>query len=123
MIKSRLPKILIIVAILLISIIMMRLIINVNANENVKENVKRKFLEYVYLTDEEYNKLISTYWEKVIKSYIEKLNNRIWENPNEKKRKKKSHYHTLCKRINDAWIPKIPPKPPENETWIYDLPF
>lgn len=91
--------------------------------EVYKENVKRKFLEYVYLTDKEYGKLIDTYWEKVIKNYIERLNNRIWENPNEKKRKKKSHYYTLCKRINDAWISKIPPKPLENETWIYDLPF
>lgn len=103
---------------------------NVNVNVNVNENVegvvggeKEQFFEYVFLTKKEHSKLIDTYGEKVTNGYIEKLNNRIWENPNEKKRKKKSHYHTLCKRMNDAWIPKLPPKPPENESWIYDLPF
>lgn len=84
-----------------------------------KENKKRKFLEYVFLTDEEYNKLVTDYWTKVINSKIEDLNYRIGENPQEKKRQKKSHYNTLLKRLKNAWVEKKRPAP-NNESWVYE---
>ena len=87
--------------------------------ENKKENIKRKFLEFVYLTDDEYNKLIDAYWERVIKEQIKNLNNYIWQNW---KDKYKSHYYTILNWNRKAWIKEIPKKQ-DNETWIYDLPF
>lgn len=84
-----------------------------------KENKKEKFLEFVYLTKQEYDKLIDTYWEKVIKWQIENLNNYIWQ---KWKDKYKSHYYTILSWNKKAWIKQIPKKK-ENESWIYDLPF
>jgi hypothetical protein len=34
---------------------------NKNKNKNIKENIKRKYLENVLLSDEEYEKLIEKY--------------------------------------------------------------
>lgn len=85
----------------------------------IKENKKEKFLEFVYLTKQEYDKLIDTYWEKVIKWQIENLNNYIWQ---KWKDKYKSHYYTILNWNKKAWIKQIPKKQ-ENESWIYDLPF
>jgi hypothetical protein len=75
--------------------------VNVKTNLIEKENIeetsiqKTQYLEYVYLTEEEYQKLINRYSEELIKDKIESLNNWIGENPNDKKRKKSSHYHTI----------------------------
>jgi len=95
---------------------------NITSNNNTiknKENKKEKFLEFVYLTKQEYDKLIDTYWEKVIKWQIENLNNYIWQ---KWKDKYKSHYYTILNWNKKAWIKQIPKKK-ENESWIYDLPF
>lgn len=88
--------------------------------EVYKENKKRKFLEYVFLTDEEYNKLVEGYWRGVVEDQIKNLNNYIWQNW---KDKYKSHYYTILNRMRKAWIKELPKKLNENESWIYDLPF
>lgn len=85
----------------------------------IKENKKEKFLEFVYLTPQEYNKLIDAYWERAIKEQIENLNNYIWQ---KWKDKYKSHYYTILSWNKKAWIKELP-KRKENESWIYDLPF
>lgn len=95
------------------------IIIQDNNTIEKKENKKEKFMEFVYLTKQEYNKLIDTYWERVIKEQIENLNNYIWQ---KWKDKYKSHYYTILSWNKKAWIKQIPKKK-ENESWIYDLPF
>ena len=90
-----------------------------NITNEKKENGKRKHLEFVYLTDTEYNKLIDSYGARVIDNEITNLNNYIWQNW---KDKYKSHYHTILNRLRRAWIKELPKKQ-ENESWIYDLPF
>ena len=99
--------------------------VNVNDNVNVKENVKRKFLDYVYLSDEEYKKISDRYWENVLKDFIERLDNRIWEKPTDKNRQGRDHYRTILKRIQKDWIKERPTKKQlsefEIEEWVYDL--
>lgn len=95
------------------------IIIQDNNTIEKKENKKEKFLDFVYLTKQEYDKLIDVYWEKVIKWQIENLNNYIWQ---KWKDKYKSHYYTILSWNKKAWIKQIPKKQ-ENESWIYDLPF
>jgi len=80
---------------------------------------KKKYLEYVYLEDIEYKKLVEWYGKNVVDEMIEKLNNRIWENPKEKKRQKKSHYFTILNWFNRDWVKKLPVKS-ENESWVYE---
>ena len=62
---------------------------------------KIKFLDSVYLTEEEHQKLIELYGEKNTKEYIETLNDYI----ESKGKKYKSHYHTIL-----AWHRKDKPK-------------
>lgn len=88
--------------------------------EVYKENKKRKYLEYVFLADEEYNKLVEGYWRGVVEDQIKNLNNYIWQNW---KDKYKSHYYTILNRMRKAWIKELPKRLNENESWIYDLPF
>ena len=90
-----------------------------NTTNEKKEDWKRKYLEFVYLTDKQYNDLIDSYGARVIDNEITNLNNYIWQNW---KDKYKSHYHTILNRLRRAWIKELPQKQ-ENESWIYDLPF
>ena len=56
-----------------------------------KVNNKLKFIEFVYLSQEEYALLISGFWLVKVKTVIERLNNYIgskWDHY-------KSHYHTI----------------------------
>ena len=66
--------------------------------EQIKENIKRKFGEYVSLSETEYTKLTWLYGEKVINSYIEKLNYWIGEKPTKDRLNRKS-YFTLLNRL------------------------
>jgi hypothetical protein len=55
---------------------------------------KKKYLDFVYLTDKEYNKLIKLFGEERAKSEIRKLNNYIgssWKHY-------KNHYYTIRQR-------------------------
>ena len=53
--------------------------------------VKKKYLEFVMLTEEEYQKLIKTFGQKNTDDYIKRLNDYIGS----KGKKYKSHYHTI----------------------------
>ena len=52
---------------------------------------KKKFLDFVLLSDDEYNKLVSTLWERLTTELIDKLNNYIWSTG----KRYKSHYFTI----------------------------
>lgn len=56
---------------------------------------KKQYLTYVFLTDEEYQKLCNKYSKEITNDWIERLNNWIAEKPSDSKRKKDSHYHTI----------------------------
>lgn len=96
---------------------------NDSDSDNDNDSDKKKYLEYVYLSDDEYKKISDRYWERVLKEFITRLNNWIWEKPKSKDRRDRNAYFTILARIRKDWIKEIPPKPPDNETWIYDLPF
>ncbi len=60
---------------------------------------KKQYLEYVFLTDTEYDSLIKRYGEDKTKRLIEKLDNYI---PNsERKKPYKCHYRAIC-----GWVSK-----------------
>lgn len=80
---------------------------NKNKNKNIKENIKRKYLENVLLSDEEYEKLIEKYGKWTIERKIEDLNNYIGS----KWKKYKSHYFTILERLRRENI-----KPLEKKT-------
>ncbi|MEI6831309.1 MAG: hypothetical protein WCK61_01230 [Candidatus Omnitrophota bacterium] len=67
-----------------------------NDNNDKKEKDKRLFLEFVYLTDDEHQKLLDKFGEPGTKDRIEKLNNYIGSKGN----KYKSHYHTILTWAN-----------------------
>jgi hypothetical protein len=71
-------------------------------NEDIEENIKRKYLECVYLTDREYNQAVEWYGERVVKDYIERVNDWILEKPNSKNRQDRDHYKTILNRIRRA---------------------
>ena len=78
-------------------------------------------MEFVYLTDDEYKKLVEWYGMKVIENEIANLNNYIWQNW---KDKYKSHYHTILNRLRRAWIKEIQKSKQseyEIEEWVYDI--
>lgn len=61
---------------------------------------KRKFLDFVYMTPEEYIKLENIIWEKLLNQYIDKLNNYIgstWKNY-------VSHYFTILNWTRREWV-------------------
>jgi len=69
-------------------------------NKNVKNvnNEKKKYLDKVFLTDDEYKKLTTEYYKNVIDNKIEDLNYYLIQNP---KKEYVSHYLTI-----KAWIRK-----------------
>ena len=75
--------------------------------ENIKE--KKRYLDFVLLTDEEYNKLLNIFWETKLNQAIENLNNYIWS----KGKKYSSHYHTIRKR-NQEFIQEVEKRKKEN---------
>ena len=67
---------------------------------------KRKFLDFIYLSTEEYNKLIAEYGERTIKDFVATLNDYIgskWD-------KYKSHYYTILMRLKKSGIRKLSAK-------------
>ena len=59
--------------------------------------IKKKFLEFVELTEEEYQKLVDKFWTRWTDERIEKLNNYIWSTW----KKYKSHYFTILSRTRN----------------------
>ena len=72
-----------------------------------KKPVKKKYLDFVLLTEEEYNKLIERYWKWTITRKIEDLNNYIGS----KWKKYKSHYFTILEWLRKENIKPIEKKP------------
>ena len=64
--------------------------------ESIKKekNNKKKFLEFVLLTEEEYEKLVNQFWVKITNELIDRLNNYIWSTG----KRYKSHYFTILNR-------------------------
>ena len=96
------------------------------STSNISNNsiVRNKHLEYVYLSDIEYKKLIEVYWEKVIQNEIENLNNYIGQKWG--KDPYKSHYYTILNWLRKSWAKKLPtPTTQVNdfqiEDWVYDI--
>lgn len=85
---------------------------------NTEESeVKNKHLEFVYLGDDQYQRLISDFGEPDIKKYIESLNDYIGQIGEKKaKSKYRSHYHTI-----KNWLRRDGKKPRErpNEKVVY----
>jgi len=67
---------------------------------------KRKFLDFVYLTQDEYNLLIKDYGDKYIKQTILRLNDYIGS----KGDKYKSHYYVILTWLRNSGIKKLTPK-------------
>ena len=86
------------------------------SNSNSILSSKKKYLEYVYISDNEYKNLIDWYWERVIKWKIEDLNNYIWQ---KWKDKYSSHYHTILAWLRKDWVKKLPEKP-KDDSWVYE---
>lgn len=72
-------------------------------SDNIKKKIlkekeqKKKYLDFVLLTDDEYWKLLNIFWQQRLNLEIQKLNNYIWS----KWRKYKSHYFTIRQRNQD----------------------
>lgn len=60
-------------------------------NKKKEKNTKKKFLDFVLLSDDEYNKLVNQFWVKHTDALIDKLNNYIWSTG----KRYKSHYFTI----------------------------
>jgi hypothetical protein len=85
---------------------------------------KKRFLDFVFLTDEEYQKLIDKLGKKMTDDYIERLNNYIGSVG----RRYKSHYYTILvwtrKELDNRKIKREVEKPnyyyaPEEEEEEY----
>ena len=65
---------------------------------------KKRYLDYVYLTDEEYNKLLELFWKEKLSRELLKLNEYIGS----KWVKYESHYHTIRNWNQDFIATKQP---------------
>lgn len=63
-------------------------------NKNKEKNTKKKYLDFVYLTDEEHTKLVNQLWDRLTNELIDKLNNYLWSTW----KRYKSHYFTILSR-------------------------
>lgn len=63
---------------------------------------KIKFLEFVYLSEQEYAELILGYWTDKVKEVIARMNNYLWS----KGDPYKSHYHTILVWFAKNWVKK-----------------
>ena len=68
-------------------------------NKNKDKELKNKYLDFVYLSGEEHQKLITQFWNKQTDELIDKLNNYIWSTG----KKYKSHYFTILNRAKKEW--------------------
>ena len=78
-------------------------LLEIKKKDKKVEEKKIKFKDFVYLTKEEYEKLIIGYWIDKIKEIIDRLSNYIWS----KWDKYKSHYHTILVWFNRHWDKRI----------------
>ncbi|SHE47346.1 hypothetical protein SAMN02745164_00493 [Marinitoga hydrogenitolerans DSM 16785] len=78
--------------------------IDIIKKEKKFKKEKKKFLEFVFLKEEEYEKLVERFGKTIIDEYIEKLNNYIGS----KGKKYKSHYHTILNWLKKDNIDELP---------------
>ena len=93
---------------------------NIEIKENNKENIKeikKKYLENVFLTDDEYEKLVEKYGKWTIERKIEDLNNYIGS----KWKKYKSHYFTILERLRREWAKPLEKKQEKTENNNLDI--
>ena len=64
--------------------------------EDIKKEklLKRKYLDFVLLTDDEHTKLVNQLWDRLTNELIDKLNNYLWSTW----KRYKSHYFTILSR-------------------------
>ena len=94
---------------------------DIRSNNKEKIN-KKKYLDFVYLAEEEHTKLINLYGIKQTDELIDKLNNYIgstWK-------RYKSHYYTILNWLRKSWAKKLPTtttqlKDFQIEDWVYDI--
>lgn len=80
-------------------------------NINNKQEEKRKFLDFVFLAENEHARLLETFGDSNTKKYIDRLNWYIWQIGEAQARKKYvSHYFTIRNRANKDWLQKLKPK-------------
>ena len=63
-------------------------------NKKKEKNTKKKFLDFVLLSEDEHQKLVEKCWIKHTEELIDKLNNYIWSTG----KRYKSHYYTILNR-------------------------
>ena len=80
--------------------------INKNDKNDKNDNKKDKYMDFVFLTKEEYNKLITRFGKDKSQGLIERLNNYVGS----KGKKYQSHYHTIL-----TWADKDNPQQPKSE--------
>ena len=68
-------------------------------NKRKEKKEKKQYLEYVYLTDKEYARLIEDFGEKNIESEIEDLDNWIGRKPEKRTKDERDHNRTIR-----AWL-------------------
>ena len=83
------------------------------SNSSISKDI---YLEYIYLSKEEYKKLIDAYGKNVIENVMENLNNYIWQKG---KDPYKSHYHTILTWLKKDGVKKLAPKT-DNDSWVYE---
>ena len=91
-----------------------------NHNIRIKElknekNIKEQYLELVFLTSDQYQKLIDKFGKPITEDYIERLNNYGHNKPKEFK-KYNSHYHTILN-----WQRKDEKEKPNHKTFKGDF--
>ena len=89
---------------------------DIEIKENIKE-IKKKYLENVFLTDDEYEKLVEKYGKWTIERKIEDLNNYIGS----KWKKYKSHYFTILERLRREWAKPLEKKQEKTENNNLDI--
>lgn len=67
--------------------------------KNKNKELKNKYLDFVYLSGEEHQKLITQLGSRQTDELIDKLNNYIWSTW----KKYKSHYFTILNRAKKEW--------------------
>jgi hypothetical protein len=89
---------------------------DIEIKENNKE-IKKKYLDNVLLTDNEYEKLVEKYGKWTIERKIEDLNNYIGS----KWKKYKSHYFTILERLRREWAKPLEKKQEKTENNDLDI--
>ena len=67
-------------------------------NKKKEKNNKKKFLDFVLLSEDEHEKLVKQFWVQQTNQLIERLNNYLWSTG----KRYKSHYFTILSRERNS---------------------